>query len=342
VEFTDDGDYVLETQDREKPFDTNTERKRVNTRRLSAIFTVATVVKTSIPKAVREYYILEARKMLKKRSPNISMNFHTLKLLIDSPAIIQALRDVILYYPDLQLRSHRLPITSPFSALAHHMDDLRDYRDNLKAKSGQQEYGRDLARDQEPAFPPDHESTATLCNAKAAEHITLLLDYLRESYGDRLQAELARNKRGLCTFSMLWKMLVPGTTVYVRDRVEDMPSAMVIKSVDVDPAIMFRNDNERSPYVINLWYLDYDGRRVGRCSESRELMQFDGECPITSLEVFPCRFLDGEDNGSIRDKVVERGKKWYGLLKGNMVRYDGQFVGERLAKPVRFSAFCSN
>ncbi|KUI55018.1 ATPase family AAA domain-containing protein 3 [Cytospora mali] len=335
VEFIDDEDYVLITEDRDKPLDLSTERKKVDTKRLSTIFTVATVVKTSISKNFKIYFPAEFKTMVKKNlltNKDIEINFKTLKMFIVSPAIIHALRSVILYYPDLVLRSDRPSVTSPFAALAHHVDDLREYRDRLLA-SREEGHIQDPTAPQKPAFPPDHESMTEFCNAKAAEHVSMLLDYLEDSYGDRAQAEVARNGRGLCTFAMLWMMFKPGTTVYVRSRAEEMPSAMVIKSVEVDPAIIFRNDNERAPYKIHLWHLDYDGRRVGRRLQEKTLIQFDGEREITSLQVFPCHFLDRQDNASTRKQVIERGKKWYGLLKGKMVLYNGQFMGDRLTKP---------
>lgn len=337
MEFNDEEDCFLTTQKRDKPLNLSTERKELNTQRLSTIITVATVVKTSISRNLKLYYPLEFMRMVRKNlltNKDIDITFQTLRIFIESPAVIQALRRVIKYYPDFSLRSDRPSVTSPFSVLAHHMDDLRKYRDSFLASKDQVEHSQDLGREQTPRFPPDHEETPTLCNAKAAEHITILLDYLEEAYGDRFEAELARNDRGLCTFSMIWAVLVPGTTVYVRDHPGNLPSAMVIKSVDVDPAILFRNDSERSSYTIQLWNIQYDGRSVGRNLETRTLAQFDGEVPITSLQVFPCRFLDREDDGVTRTKMVERGKKWYSLLKGNMVRYDGQFVGDKLAKPV--------
>lgn len=339
VEITDIEDEVLRIEDRDKPLDLSTERKEVNAKRISAIITEATVVKTSLIPNYQFYNPTGWKEMVKKNllsSKDIDANFQTIKVFVESPAIIQALRSVVKYYPDLGLRTaDRPPFTSPFSALAHHMDDLREYRDNLLIAKDQQQYYQGHTKEQMPEFPPDHQYLPTLCNAKAAEHITVLLDYLYKAYGDRVQAELARNERYLCTFSMLWAVLVPGTTVYVRDRAEDLPSAMVIKSVEVDSAILFRNDNERSPYKIHLWGLDYDGRSVGRTLRERTLAQFDGECSIFSLQVFPCHFLDRKDDGVTRKKMIERGKKWYALLKGDMVRYDGNFVGDRIAKAVR-------
>lgn len=118
-------------------------------------------------------------------------------------------------------------------------------------------------------------------------------------------------------------MLKPGTTVYVRTSRESLPSATVIKSIETDPGIMFRNDNERSPYKLRLWYLDFDGRKLGRCVYDMELAQFDGERKITSLDVFPSHFLDMSDKNETRTKVIERGRKWFQLLKGKMVRYHG-------------------
>ena len=265
------------------------------------------------------------------------MEFHTLKLTILSPAILEALRSVVRYYPDLDLRSDEVTVTSPYPSLAHHLDSLKLYRDKLK-DSKDQTHSFEALEKQKTTDPPDHQVFSTTCNATAATHLTHLLNYLdTTAYGDRIQKEQSLNDKGLCTFAMLWLLYKPGTTVYTRERSTDIPSAMVIKSVEIDPAIMFRNDNERTPYSIEMWNLEYDGRRVGRRLHTMEMEQFHGERSITSLEVFPASFLDTEDNGKTKQVMVNRGIRWFGLLKGKMILYGGPFVGvgSRLAKPVR-------
>lgn len=272
------------------------------------------------------------------KNRDIGIKFHTIKLSIASPAIMQALRSVVLYYPNLVLRSDQLSLESPFSAIAQHLDKLQEHRVELM-KSDSVGNGTVSVEFQKQNFPPDHQSASTLCYQKSAEHLGSLIDYLNNSYGDRIRTEKALNKQGLCSFSMLWFILQPGTTVYVRTRRESLPSAMVIKSVETDPGIMFRNDSERSPYKLHLWYLDFDGRKVGRCLHEMELAQFDGEKKITSLEVFPSQFLDVSDQGETKAKVIERGRKWFRLLKGKMVRYQGQFMEDNLSRPVRMTHY---
>lgn len=336
VDFLDDEMRLAATRPRKKPFNLDKETKRVSPQGSSTAFTVTTVLSTSIAAHVNQYLPHIVQGLVKDnlmRNKDIGVKFHTMKLSIASPAIMQALRNVVLYYPDLGLRSDRLSLESPFSAIAQHLDKLQEYRLELM-NSDSVGNGTVSVEFQKQNFPPDHQSASTLCYQKSAEHLGSLLDYLKTSYGDRIRAEKALNKQGLCNFSMLWLMLQPGTTVYVRTRRESLPSAMVIKSVETDPGILFRNDSERSPYKLHLWYLDFDGRKVGRCLHEMELAQFDGEKKLTSLEVIPAHFLDLSDQGETRAKITERGRKWFRLLKGKMVRYQGQFMEDTLSRPV--------
>ncbi|KAL1851352.1 hypothetical protein Daus18300_012598 [Diaporthe australafricana] len=124
-------------------------------------------------------------------------------------------------------------------------------------------------------------------------------------------------------------------TVYVRGKkTEDPPSAMIVSEVEVDPAILYRNDGNRRSYVLHLWYLDFDGDLVGRALSQKKIESFDGEKPIAELQVIPCDYIDRQDEQLSRDdkdylttrnRLVDLGKKWFGLLKGQMVFYNGEF-----------------
>lgn len=336
VEFQDDEGGSIMNRDRKKPLDLRAHTKRLNKHTGSGIFTVTTVVKTSITRDTRIFgsWVFQEKGVRNPlNNPTTSMNFDTLKITIVSESILNALRNVILYYPDLDLRNDRVTLTSPYAALGHHLDSLRLYRDSLKY-SEDQRYTTATSEMQTPNYPPDHQVISTTCNATAAQHLTHLLDYLESSYGERIHTEKSKNDKGYCTFAMLWLLYKPGTTVYFREKQTDLPSAMVIKSVKADPSILFRNDNERSPYELELWNLDQDGRKVGRRVHVKDVEQFHGERAITSLEIFPAHFLDTQDNGRTRNAVIERGKSWYSLIKGKMMMYDGTFQGERLTKPV--------
>lgn len=337
VDFLDTEDGLIESKARKKPFDLNRATRRANPEGSSPAFTVRTVLTTSISAHMNRYYPQMIQDLTKDNlllNRDIGLEFHTIRLTIASPAIMQALRSVVLYCPDLALRSDRLFLTSPFSVIIHHMDKLQEYSKELMNSEDQGTRNMSVSS-QKQAFPPDHQSASTLCNQRSAEHVDALLGYLRESCGDRIRAEEALNAQGLCTFSMLWLVFKPGTTVYVRTSRESLPSAMVIKSVETDPGILFRNDNQRKPYKLHLWYLDFDGRRVGRCLHQVEVEQFHDEKKLTSLQVFPSHFVDELDHGETKLKVIERGRKWFQLLKGKMVLYQGQFMGDTLSKPVR-------
>jgi hypothetical protein len=125
---------------------------------------------------------------------------------------------------------------------------------------------------------------------------------------------------------MLWLLFKPGKTVYMESG--GQLYAYVIRSMEVDKGILSATSRLQSPqYVVELWNLDFDGRFVGRTCTLVTIAHFDGERQVTSLKIFPCEFIDRQDNGETRRNLEDLGAKWYSYLRGRQLFYSGELIG---------------
>ncbi|KAK4165174.1 hypothetical protein QBC43DRAFT_351527 [Cladorrhinum sp. PSN259] len=276
------------------------------------VFKVTTVVQTSI--APDRY----GSRRLAWTWPNIlaasdvSLAVKNTKVEIFSQAIIQTLKELVLYYPGLDLNRPNVEFESPYCPLVHQFDSLRQYSVDPPPHGATNDTTTD-----HPRSEPD-----TIKN-----HTSLMLDFLHSIYGTRIDEEAGRHKRGLCTYALFWIVLKPGTTVYVR--IDGELSAHVIWSIEVDKSILVPSPDGNATIKVNLWHLDFDGedgQDVLRKTTTVYLSHFDGESEITSRNIFPSRFLDSADGNFTRDSLVQRGKKWLSLLSGRMVDYKGSLL----------------
>lgn len=231
-------------------------------------------------------------------------DIHATTVTICGASIKRALRSIILYYPSVRLKTKSpVKISEPYPVLLHHMDQLDDYMNQLRhhTKSGKQEEKQRI----------EHNGIEILW--AFTRHISC------QAY---VQAEIARHLRNACTFRMLWLLYKPGTTVYHMDDDEDY-SALVIRSVDVGKSILRSPLDSIEPYTVYLWRLDFDGHVVGRSTHTIRITPFEGEREIIKLKVFPCDFLDKLDEGRTRARLEERGRRWYELLRGGAMHYQG-------------------
>ncbi|CAP67139.1 uncharacterized protein PODANS_1_21540 [Podospora anserina S mat+] len=285
----------------------------------ASVFSVVTVLKTSHAPEVFRYISDDLRRDRVSRmmeDPGVTVNVHATKIVVGSQALLKALRMVVRYYPQLDLEGRSLELDEPYAVIGHHLEELESLRGDIGAEKHAPDSIPRVAS--EPGADDDED-----LNAKAGEHLGLLLDYLHANvYKDRIPAERSLHQRNLCTFEMLWLLFKPGTTVYVEFR--GNLAAHVVQSVVSDAAILSDPKQRLTPYKIRLWSLTYDGRFVGRSSTEVVLPPFGGERAITSLKVFPCEYFDKSDGGKTKRRLEENGKKWYNLLLGKQVRYRGE------------------
>ena len=204
-------------------------------------------------------------------------------MVILSRKLINALRDVISYYPGTTLLGEKVEIKEPYRVLVHHQDELRTYKDQ---------------------HPKYHEkSYREECN----QHIDSLLDFLDQHSGEAVRDEKERwdRKPPICTFEHLWLLYKPGEACYHENRAGQW-NPYITK-------VVYGGLNRKvlQPYNVEAWNINFDGFELGRCVYDVWIAPFDGEKEIRSLKYYPERFRVEDE----REKFVARGKKYWGLTK---------------------------
>ncbi|KAH7088211.1 hypothetical protein FB567DRAFT_333459 [Paraphoma chrysanthemicola] len=238
------------------------------------------------------------------------------RLKINSPFLLNILRSVVAYTtraPDGQecglgpgLYDH------PYQELYHHMPDLMRYKtekSELRAKHSD-------------AF-----------NEKFDEHIDLLWHYLSEQPAVPIKECQARweSKTPSITFATCWLLLQPGTDVYVRED-DGSLNAYVIHTVT--GGVGEKDGRKTSTdYEVIMWSLAYNGNCIGPDETSVTIKVFDNEREITSLPVFPVRFIDDIDEGVQKSRLIVRGKQYFRYAQHpSFLEYSGPGLKEGAKK----------
>ncbi len=217
-------------------------------------------------------------------------------LKIHSLHLINALREVIRYYPSLNFSSVPVTIPEPFMPLVHYMKELEDYKMN---------------------HPQGHNEDFILTTNS---HIDVLLGFLNQRLGQELRLERERHMRQppVATYEFLWLLFRPGEIFVLPPNKEE------------------DDDEERHPYIIGvmrphfeamtgyeflIWRIDIIFSRLGPYHETRNISPFEGEKEISSLKMCPRAFLP--DYCQAKEKFIARGMKFVGLFEPSYMEHTG-------------------
>lgn len=234
-----------------------------------------------------------------KKTPSIPEDFArssvaARKMTIFSMKLINALRDVVSYYPGSTLLGEEVDVSEPYCMLVHYKDELHAYKDHHP-----------------PCHPPPYREE---CN----RHIDLLLNFLEWHSGKALRDEMDRWNRDVpvCTFENLWLLYKPGESGY-RLREPGQYDPFITKVV-----VGGLKSNQLSGYGILIWNINFDGFYVARSVHKIYIAPFDGEKEIRSLKFFPEGFYcederDKQHHGNkpLRERLIARGKTFWDLVK---------------------------
>jgi hypothetical protein len=213
---------------------------------------------------------------------------------IHSIHLINALREVITYYPDINLQTDTVTISEPYEPLVHYMKKLEDYK---------------------TLHPEGHdERYTTITN----EHIDVLLGFLDRTLGSRLRLEYELHQRPtpVATYENLWMLFRPGQDVYLS----------VFNGKTLDPMVVARFNCG----VLYCWNLRYASGFVRPKRSEVRIPWFDGEKEITSLSAYPRNFHP--EDAVLESRFIERGKKYWSFCEPSYQEHTGQtLLGNRMA-----------
>lgn len=239
---------------------------------------------------------------------------------VHSRALQMAFRKLIQYYPSQLLTGTNVRIRRPYGALMHYFEELRAYRDTYSGHHPDKE--NHPGRDNDSARLDNQKYQGEACSEETARDLGILLEYLWPDYRREVIPELRNYEQSMpvATFDMLWLLFKPGEDVYTK--VGERLQGFVVESAELklkayNPyGAVLRNRKDRyNRYIITVWRLAYTGRSVYREKHKFSILEYQGERDITSLDIYPARFLDKTDGGVIRRKLETQGTKYYELIK---------------------------
>ena len=212
---------------------------------------------------------------------------------IHSTHLVNALRQVIRYYPQLNLASVPVTISEPFQPLVQYMKELEEYKSN---------------------HPKVHDDDfVSITNS----HIDILLGFLDQRLGQNLRLESERHQRlpPVATFEYLWLLFRPGDQVFARTT-DDEEGYQPYVFAMIHPG---RNSN--GSYNVLVWNIDIGRNGLLPFEGQRRLQPFEGEKDISSLGVCPSKFFPNRSR--VEEQCISRGMKVVRLFEPSYMEYVG-------------------
>lgn len=236
------------------------------------------------------------------RKPSPVKSTGTVSMHIKSPAIINALRAVVEYYPSQDLFGDTVIIPAPYAVLVHHRKELSEFREKTSHA----------------------EQSDEICfrEKEASRHIQTLLDFLEKNIMAEVREEEERNARGFETFKMAWVAMKPGTTYrFVYTGKLGVEVGAVIHTMSggsfQDPAV---------PWLLRYWTWDFNGSFLGQRFGEAVAQKWDGERNINYFIPEKSVFEDPSNAEKISRELIARGEKFYSLLTKRCHYYKGTTV----------------
>jgi hypothetical protein len=225
--------------------------------------------------------------------PSFSVKIH-------SPAIMNALRSVVKYYPSQDLSDGAI-IEEPYAVVAHHFSELDTYANDRVHSTSDQD---------------------CVLDKFATSHVRALLDFVDKRVMVGFRAEKERNARGFYTYKYSWVSRRPGYTILFKSRGAKHWEAGVIMSTAGGPFT-----DPPSQWTTEYWNLRYNGTYLVRTSGLMYTSISDGEA---SFEQHSTIILPGQEIGNAQNPVIEKlirnGRMYCRLIEKQCMYHRGENI----------------
>jgi hypothetical protein len=217
---------------------------------------------------------------------------------IHSQPLLEAIRQVVDYYPNQNMSGDIVIIHEPYWILIHHEKELRALLKTLSSPT----------------------KSGSVPGEEKAEHLKLLLDFVQPQI-DRIVPGIEKrlqNKVPTITFDSIWYLLKPGTMAYCQFAGEWIGCMVMLVKGKKE-----QNSKSIDHWNIHSWFLTFSNGLWRAYTESdsdaaletkHTIQRFEGEKDITTLKVVPKVYWDAIDNGARRKLFEERGQRKLDLM----------------------------
>jgi hypothetical protein len=231
---------------------------------------------------------------------------HT-ELVIQSPHIKKALREVIKTYPGVNMHAGRITLGDPPKCIFHYRQELQTYGESL-------------------------------LDPTASQHVAFILQYMYQtmrrevsSYYNLMNPIFGGPSPGL-EFENLWMAFLPGSIVYSSARRKE---DIAYRLVSMDRCSCSDPLCHKRDWELEVERIDCDGDDFGYVKQFFTIGRYEGYKPLHLLDVAP---LDHHpEKERVRTALVARGRKFVALFGIHHRWYDG--VGKALSPNRRHTIF---
>ena len=220
-------------------------------------------------------------------------------IVVQSPLIKQVLGSVLKDYPGITTTLDRLTFKAPFQPFIHRWKNL------LEALESEQD-------------------------SETKSHLGLLHRILEAELRDDLKARDDFILNGVITYSTIWMIFEPGTTVFT---VKDGHNCAARFNNGY-----FQQTQCGNRYVLSCQVVDWDGENFGFGNAQFKVFEFEGTTKITKLSAYPLEYHPNLVN--VKEGLIQRGKGFKELSGYHYKNYHGIAIGEGPWGPIKYNV-CS-
>lgn len=210
------------------------------------------------------------------------------ELLVKSPHLVTALKEVIQKYPGVSLHAREIVIPDLPKCLFHYRKELLSYGNRH-------------------------------ADWTAMEHLRLLLDYMWQvlesqlmSYSSLMESP---NSAPSLSFENLWMAFKPDSYIY--HKWQDTGIVFRLKRMTKEKTIF-----EAKDWRVEGEQISYDGKKFGYVTKTHIIRPYEGIRALEQLSIFPLQYSSNLEQ--IKRKMIERGKKYVSLRDVHHKKYDSK------------------
>ena len=223
-------------------------------------------------------------------------------IVVQSPLLKRALGSVLKDYPGITTNLNRLTFKAPFQPFIHRWKNL------LEALESEQDL-------------------------ETKSHLELFHRVLEAELRDDLKARDDFILNGVITYSTIWMIFEPGTTVFAIKDGQNCATRFDSGN--------FQETRCGNRYNLSCQMVDWDGEAFGLGGTQFHIWEFEGTTQITKLSAYPLEYHP--NLLQVKEALIQRGKKFEGLSGYHYKNYRGIAIGKGPFGPVKYNvrhSFC--
>jgi hypothetical protein len=237
-----------------------------------------------------------------RRRMNANGEKTTTNLEIRSPQIQKAFRTILGDYPSINFDSTLIIIPKPYAPLFHYRKELRAYT-------------ADLSRTEEEK-----------------EHLDVLMKFMEKNLSQTEREWSYSQPYEMISYPLLWTLFRPEQVIIAQG--DHFDECYVVDSFEYIYEVRPGTEIDLTPYFkIHARRWDYNGTRFGMSEEKLKIREFSTLVKIDTLLVYPIEFHKKEDLGSLKQRLIARGRKWRTILEKSHRKYHGEIGLKVCTKP---------